>query len=310
MTLDAVRLLRLLDEVQENEGEGDVRRNPDAVGGVAGVKGQWALLGESLHGAVQRALVRHGAVRRGLHLLDPCLHKVEGQRKGGRHHARGAGTGHHRLLLRLLPPQVLHEHLLELIVGGKHSHVESHSAHNGGPTARKPPADALVLGDLEESIKGVLVATALSEGQGAVCLHADEGKICWVAHDGAQSAGSQAARSLSRKRQVLAVIVRDRSVADLVVEPKARGGVGCLTQQAGGETPVERTEALLFDQLGSNGDRGSLGAQLEAHFDHIDGLNDAGGHHARHAAIEKWLGGLPGAVVTHLSGTCTVKRGS
>ena len=45
--------------------------------------------------------------------------------------------------------------------------------------------------------------------------------------------------------------------------------------------------------------RPARGAQLDAHFDHVDGLDDAGGRHAGEAAVEKRLGRLPSGVVGH-----------
>jgi len=38
---------------------------------------------------------------------------------------------------------------------------------------------------------------------------------------------------------------------------------------------------------------GTCSAQLEADFDHINWLNDAGGHHSTGATIEEWLDGGP-----------------
>ena len=43
-------------------------------------------------------------------------------------------------------------------------------------------------------------------------------------------------------------------------------------------------------------------AQLDAHFDHVDGLDDAGGAHAREAAVDKRLGRFPDRVVGHGGG--------
>ena len=50
---------------------------PDAVGGVASVEGEGSFLGQGLDSAVNGALVRHGAVGEGLHLLDAGLDEVK-----------------------------------------------------------------------------------------------------------------------------------------------------------------------------------------------------------------------------------------
>ncbi len=42
--------------------------------------------------------------------------------------------------------------------------------------------------------------------------------------------------------------------------------------------------------------RGALCAQLDADFDHVDWLNDAGGEHATESTIEKGLDALPDRV--------------
>jgi hypothetical protein len=45
--------------------------------------------------------------------------------------------------------------------------------------------------------------------------------------------------------------------------------------------------------------RAAGGSQLQTDFDHINGLNDRGCHHAGQATIDEWLGSLPHWVVSH-----------
>ena len=65
---------------------------PDTVCGEAGVERQRALLGESLHCAINAALVRHRTIGERLHLLNPGLDEVEWQ-TGGRERGGGREGG-------------------------------------------------------------------------------------------------------------------------------------------------------------------------------------------------------------------------
>mmetsp|Transcript_23388 Transcript_23388/g.69632 ORF Transcript_23388/g.69632 Transcript_23388/m.69632 type:complete len:319 (+) Transcript_23388:530-1486(+) len=283
----------VLHGVLRDQRDHRVRRDAHVVGGEAGPQTRDAALLHLLHRAVDGTLERHltrDRVRLGL--LHLRLDEVEGQREEGSEEAgnrRGAegerGT--------------LDAHVRELVlrqrVEAKHAEVQGHGARGGRRGALEEATHALLLHDGRERVADTSVVAALRHGRHRVRLHADQGEISRVADHGSNAARAQRTDRGLPEGHLLA---RHRSSRrELVVEAEARTGVEDLARQAGVQALVEPDEAILLDQVRGNGEgvRGTAlsGAQLDAHLDHVHGLDarrrDAPGHAARHEG----LAGLP-----------------
>ncbi len=92
-----------------------------------------------------------------------------------------------------------------------------------------------------------------------------------------------------------------RSHAELlhegVEEAESCRGVDGLAKEAGAEAGVEVEDLALGNDVAGDGDGSGLGAgpralagELEADLDHVDGLDDCGGHHAGNAAVDEGKG--------------------
>lgn len=77
--LKADTLLDLLDLTQEYPSHHDMRSNPDAVDWKASVELEWTATFQGLHCTVKRPSVWILSSGIRLHLLDLCLHIIEGQ---------------------------------------------------------------------------------------------------------------------------------------------------------------------------------------------------------------------------------------
>ena len=175
-------------------------RDADVVGGEPGVELEGSARGHRLGAAVAEALERESSVGEGLLLLELGLDVVEGEGEEGREEtgdgrrAEGGGETGDAVLLH---------HLLGLVVGREHAHVERHGANGGGAGAREEAADALLLDGVRERVDDAGVVATLGDGEGLIGLHADQGEIRGGAEDGAKTAGGETGASFLREGQAL-----------------------------------------------------------------------------------------------------------
>lgn len=100
----------------------------------------------------------------------------------------------------------------------------------------------------------MLVVATLFGGEGGICLHADEGEICWGAYEGTEAACRQAKTSFLPEGERLAVVVIESHFSDLIIDSETSCGVGGLAQETSAKTFVEGANALSSYKIGSNAD--------------------------------------------------------
>lgn len=278
---DAEDSSELLGSQQSDDG---VRAHTEVVRRQTSPEASDAFLGEGLGEAVRHARVGHLAVGAGLLLLHLRLDVVEGQGADGSSHSCDHRAAELNLEGRGIGAGSLRGHLLGSVVGDEHAHVEGTSSHHGGHGASPEGGDTLLGDDTREGIHDVLVVAALSLGQRGVSLHPDESQIARVAHEGTEGASSQRGASALQGRQALSVVLVDSDpFREVEVDAETESSVDSLTQKGRVESSVEffdtsDLEDLLGDADGGSGTTG-LGAQLDAHLDHVNGLNASGGRH-------------------------------
>mmetsp|Transcript_637 Transcript_637/g.862 ORF Transcript_637/g.862 Transcript_637/m.862 type:complete len:375 (+) Transcript_637:179-1303(+) len=259
-----------------------VGTHSEVVGGETGPEASDALLGHGFGEAVTDGGVGELAVGASLLLLHLRLDVIEGEGANGSGHGRdhraaeldleGRGGGAHRSS----------GNILGSLVGDKHADVEGRGSHHGGDGTLPEGSDTLLGNDAGEGIEYVLVVSALSLGQGCVGLHAHKRQIARVAHEGTEGASEERAAGALKSGEVLtAVLVHFNPLSKVEVDSETEGTVDDLSEQGGVESTVELLRATDAVDLLCNGEGGSraahLRAKLDAHLDHIHGLDTAGG---------------------------------
>ena len=193
--------------------------------------------------------------------------------------------------------------LLELRLGfreeSKLSDVQGHGADNGGKRAGPQGGDSLVLRDARESIDDGSVVCALLDGLQAVGLHANEGEISRVTYHGCNTARSETSAGALTEADLSAGFfgVFVEGFDEGFEETHTGGGVDRLTQETGRETGVEVQEFSTGDDIAGDAESrrpgagaSSLACQLQADFDHIDGLDAGGCSHTCETTVDEWEG--------------------
>mmetsp|Transcript_11 Transcript_11/g.31 ORF Transcript_11/g.31 Transcript_11/m.31 type:complete len:318 (+) Transcript_11:155-1108(+) len=297
--LHAGVLHRGVDLVEDDQREHSVGRNADVVGGETGVELERSARRHGLHAAVAEALERQRAVGEGLLLLELGLDVVEGEGEEGREEPGDGGRAEGG---RETGDVVLLHHLLGLVVGSEHAHVQCHGADGRGAGAGEQTADALLLDDVAQRVDDTGVVTALVHRERLIGLHADEGEIRGGAEHGSEAASGETSASFLRKGEGSALVRLLEVVDDLGVNAEARGGVGGLAEETRGETRVEGAEAIVLDDTRGDAEGTAGGTELKANLDDVEGLDDARGTHAGEATVQERLDGLPGRVITERHG--------
>mmetsp|Transcript_127560 Transcript_127560/g.407986 ORF Transcript_127560/g.407986 Transcript_127560/m.407986 type:complete len:280 (-) Transcript_127560:57-896(-) len=268
-------------------------RDAHVVGREAGPQTSDAADLDLLHGAIDRALEWHLTGHRiGLRLLDLCLDIVERQREEGGEEAgdggRAEGLSGSRDADRL-------ELVLRQAVEAQHAEVQSHRTGRGRHGTLEETCGTLGLDDVRQGMPNSGVVPALRQRKHGVGLHPDERQIGGVADDRSDAAGAQGACRGLPEGHLLAL--HRGGLREDVEEAEAGPGVEHLACEARAEALVKAADSLLAEQLLGDLDgagAAALGAaDLDAHLDHVHGLDAAGGQTAREAAGDEGLGCLP-----------------
>lgn len=274
-----------------------MRRDAHIVRAEPAIEPQQALLPRDLDEAVHHALVGQFPVGPALLLLQPRLGEVEGQAEEA---GEEAGDGARGERLRLRRPRGARPQLrLGLREEGQLAQVERHGPHHGRRGAGPQPRDALGPHDGRHGVEDGLVVLALGDGLQAVRLHADEREIGRVADEGRDAARREAGARAFREADLRAFVLgaRRECLHEGVEEAQAGRRVDGLAEEAGGEARVKIEDFALSQDLASHrygrgfgSRRYALAGKLESDFDHVNGLDDRRGHHARYPTVDEWQG--------------------
>ena len=190
--------------------------------------------------------------------------------------------------------------MVELLLGfgeeGQLAKVEGHGADHGGVRAGPEPHYPFVLGYPGQGVEDGGVVCALGERLQAVGLHADEGQVRGVSGNGCEATcGETGGGALFEADGCAAVFCAGGEVLHEGVEEADAGGcVHGLTQEACAETRVQVHDSAGGYDVPKDADGRGFGpgfdpfaGKLEADLDHVHGLDDGGGRHAREAAVYK-----------------------
>lgn len=263
-----------------------MRRNAYIVRSEPAVEPQDALFPDNLLEAIHHALVRQRPIGRPRLLLQPRLHKIERQ---GEEASEEASSGTRRQRLRAGSQRRVLEAGFGFGEEGQLAEVERHGAHDGGRAAGPQPGHALVARDADQRVERRRVVCALRGRLEPVGLHADQGQVGRVADHGGETArrepGARAVREPDRCAFCLGA--RGQRFHEGVEEAYSRRRVDGLAEQARAEARVQVHDFAAGDDVPEDGDGGWFGArfdalagELEADFDHVDGLDDGGCCHA------------------------------
>jgi hypothetical protein len=273
-----------------------MRRNPNIIRPKTPIKPQQPLLLRNLPEAIKHALIRHRPIRRTRLFLQPRLHEIERQRQETRKEARnsrrcerlctGGEVGRFELVLGLTEERKLSE-------------IQRHGTHDGWIRAGPESRDAFCLRDAAQGVDDGCVVCALSNGLQTVGLHADECEVSGIADDGGEAACCEAGARALFETDCVAFLLGGcgERLHKCVEEADARGGVDCLSKQTGTQASVQVHDFALCEDVFEDCDRcgfrsgfDALARELQAYFDHVDGLDDGGCGHAGEAAIDEGQG--------------------
>jgi len=273
-----------------------MRRNAHIVRAEATVQPQRSLLPNDLLEAIDHPLVRQPPIRTPLLLLQARLDKVKRQaeerskeagRRRGRQslHAR-AQTGVLKLVLCFREESQLAE-------------VQRHGADHRRVGAAPQRADALAARDADQRVEDAAVVGALLSRLQAVRLHTDERQVGRVAEHGGDTSSRQTGGRALGEADLFALPfgAGGELLHERLEEAHSRGGVDGLSEEAGRQAGVEVHDAaggydLAGDAQGSGLGAGldALAGQLQADFDHVNGLDDGRGDHAGGSAVDEGQG--------------------
>ena len=147
------------------------------------------------------------------------------------------------------------QHLLGLVVGRQHAHVERHRPHHRGAGAPEEPAGPFLADDARQRVADALVVAALRGGQRRVRLHPDQRQVGGGAHQGSQAPGGEPRTGLLVQGQRLAVgHALLEGLGQRVKDPEAGRGVRGLAQEPRGKAAVEARDARFLDALRRDGE--------------------------------------------------------
>ena len=116
-------------------------------------------------------------------------------------------------------------------------------------------------------MRDAFIVATLIRRQRTVRLHANERQIRRRTDDGAQTARRQPRARLLRQRQVLTLIRFLQRVDELRVQPQSRRRVRRLSQQARGQSGVQRAEAFVLHDRRRRPDRSPRRPELQSNLD-------------------------------------------
>ena len=149
------------------------------------------------------------------------------------------------------------DHLLGLVVGRQHAHVERHRPHHSWPGTPEQPPGAFLADDASERVADALVVAALVGGERRVCLHPDQRKVGRGTHERAQTPRGEPRPCLLVQRQRLAVgHAFLQSLGQRGEDAEARRRVCRLAEEPRREAAVEARDAGLLDDLAGDGELG------------------------------------------------------
>lgn len=289
-----------------------MRSDPHIVCAKAAIESQPPFLLHHLARAIQHTLVRQLARRRiALLLLQPSLDKVKRQREETGEETRDRRSGE-RLRLRR-QTRVLLELGLALGEEGQLTHVQGHRPDDRGQSARPERRQTFLLGDADQRVKdGAVVGASLGRFE-AVGLHTHEGQIGRVTDHRGDTAGRETRDGALGKGDLAVLLLgaRVQLLDERVKETQTGGSVDGLSEETCRETGVKVHDLaggddLLGDtQSGRPGTgAGTFAGELQAHLDHVNGLDYDGGGHAGQAAVDEGEGGAHVGVVQDGGGGC------
>ncbi|CAP66577.1 uncharacterized protein PODANS_4_9130, partial [Podospora anserina S mat+] len=174
--------------------------------------------------------------------------------------------------------------------------VERHGTHHRRSRTGPKSTNALALRNRSEGINHRLVILPFGHRLQPITLHADQRQIGRVAQHGSQTTGRQTSSGTLRKANLLSVrLGPGRQAAHKGVEkPNAGGRVHGLSEQTGREPGIQIERLSAGQDVASHRDgrrlrstSHTLARKLDAHLDHVDGLNHRRGNHPAEAAIDK-----------------------
>ena len=291
--------------IGDNKRNHRMRRDPDIIRAKAPIESHPPLVADDLFRAVEEALVGELAVGPSALLLQTRLDEVEGQREKGGEEA-GDGAGSEGALGVAERGGVFAQLRLGLGEEGQLAEVERHRADHRRVATRPQRRDAFGLGDAHERVDDATVVGALCGRFESVGLHPDQRQVGRVADHGGHAAGGESCGGAFEEADFGAggFGAGGEGVLEGVEEAETGGCVDGLTQEAGGYAGVEVEEFALGEDVAGYGQRSGLGAgaytlagELEAHFDHVDGLDAGGCEHTGETAIDEREGGARVGVV-------------
>lgn len=286
-----------------------MRRNPNIIRRKPSIKPQPALLGGDLPETIQHPAVRHFPIRAPTLPLQSRLDEIKRQTEETGEKP-GDATGRQRL--RPGPPlRMLLQLHLRLAEKRQLPEIQRHRAGDRRQRPGPQRGHAFGFGDAREGVDDAAVVGALRRRLQPIALHADEGQIGGIPNHGGQAAGGQTRGGafLEADGSAGGVGSGGEGVHEGVEEAEAGGGVDGLAQEAGGEARVQVQEFAVGDDVagdldgaGPGGGAGAGAGELEADFDHVDGLDDGCGGHAGEAAVEEGEGESDGGVLQEGAG--------
>mmetsp|Transcript_111180 Transcript_111180/g.270165 ORF Transcript_111180/g.270165 Transcript_111180/m.270165 type:complete len:231 (-) Transcript_111180:212-904(-) len=216
--------------------------------GEAGVEAHRSALLHDFHRAIHGALVHQfPCLRVWLLLLHLGLDKIKGQREEG---CEEASDGRGAKDLRCASDAHAGKGILAGSVEGEHAEVQGHSPLSCRPSAGHQAHGALLLHNQAHGRCNIGVTCSLRCWQHAVCLHADEGKVCRITQKGSKTTGTQRGQCILAKAHLLPRRLQHRG--ELVKEAQAGAGVDHLASKASSETSVERRNAFVLQHVARN----------------------------------------------------------
>mmetsp|Transcript_28098 Transcript_28098/g.70569 ORF Transcript_28098/g.70569 Transcript_28098/m.70569 type:complete len:300 (+) Transcript_28098:64-963(+) len=278
--------------LHKQEGQDRVRSQTEKVGCESLPQTEKALLCDGFPPHVHHALVGHVATGHLVHVLQTSLGHVD--RQGDHRREKTGNETGSKVAEDSIHKVGCGEHpLLHLRVAGQLGAVQCHGSGNSRTGTTPERENTLFARDASDGIQTVRVITTLGCRESSISSHANQCHLSRVAHHGTDTTSSHTCKGLlveGKRRSILSL----EGLHQSGIHTQTSGRVRSLAKQSRRETGVQTKSSFLANDVRNRRKRSTMSsrcttfaAELHASLDQIDGLHNAGSHHARRATEQE-----------------------